>query len=97
MVATAHPCKFGAAIEAAVGPGVLEIPPRVASLEFADAKCATMTPTLENLAEFLEERLVKTQAGGGVVRIRVPASTSNLGPGFDCIGNSPRLWVAAVD
>ncbi len=33
-------------------------------------------------------------AGGATCRVRVPATTANLGPGFDCLGLALDLWNA---
>lgn len=35
-------------------------------------------------------------AGGRTVRVRVPATTANLGPGFDCLGLALGLWNEAT-
>jgi homoserine kinase len=32
----------------------------------------------------------------GTVNVRVPATTANLGPGFDCLGLALSLWNTAT-
>ncbi|RYG38141.1 homoserine kinase [bacterium] len=34
----------------------------------------------------------RAHGGGGVIRVRIPATTANLGPGFDAMGLALDLW-----
>src|SRR5215470_11917099 len=51
---------------------------------------------IATLARSLSPGRVDSLRGGGVamqqVTVRVPASTSNLGPGYDCLGIALRLY-----